>query len=172
MHIALINVSRTVVSRIIVSWLTVVDVTLSPLISWPDREQLQRTTPRCFIDSFGLKTSVIIDCFEVFIDRPSNLLARAQTISNYKYYNTVKVLIGITPQGTTSFVSEAWGGRTSDKFLTENCGFLNNLVSGDLVLADRGFTVHKEVWFRQVELNIPAFTKGKNQLVPLDVEKT
>lgn len=69
-------------------------------------------------------------------------------------------------------MSEAWGGRTSDKFLTENCGFLNNLVSGDLVLADRGFTVHKEVWFRQVELNIPAFTKGKNQLVPLDVEKT
>ena len=37
---------------------------------------------------------------------------------------------------------------------------------------DRGFTVHEEVWFRQVELNIPAFTKGKNQLDPLDVEKT
>ena len=69
-------------------------------------------------------------------------------------------------------MSEAWGGRTSDKFLTEDCGFLNNLVPGDLVLADRGFTVHEEVWFRQVELNIPAFTKGKNQLDPLDVEKT
>lgn len=148
------NVSRTVVSRIIVSWLTVMDVTLSPLISWPDREQLQRTMPRCFIDSFGLKTSVIIDCFEVFIDRPSNLLARAQTFSNYKHHNTVKVLIGITPQGTVSFVSETWGARTSDKFLTENCRFLNNLVPGDLVLADRGFTVHEEVWFRQVELNI------------------
>lgn len=166
------NVTRTVVSRIIVSWLTVMDVTLSPLISWPDREQLQRTMPRCFIDSFGLKTSVIIDCFEVFIDRQSNLLARAQTFSNYKHHNTVKVLIGITPQGTVSFVSETWGGRTSDKFLTENCRFLNNLVPGDLVLADRGFTVHEEVWFRQVELNIPAFTKGKNQLDPLDVEKT
>ena len=37
---------------------------------------------------------------------------------------------------------------------------------------DRGFTVHEEVWFHQVELNIPAFTKGKNQLDPLDVEKT
>lgn len=166
------NVSRAVVSRIIVIWLTVMDVTLSSLISWPDREQLQRTMPRCFIDSFGLKTSVIIDCFEIFIDRPSNLLARAQTFSNYKHHNTVKVLIGITPQGTVSFVSEAWGGRTSDKFLTENCGFLKNLVPGDLVLADRGFTVHEEVWFRQAELNIPAFTKGKNQLDPVDVEKT
>jgi len=74
--------------------------------------------------------------------------------------------------GTISFVSEAWVGRTSDKFLTENCGFLSNLTPGDLVLADRGFTVHEEVWFRQVELNNPAFTKGKNQLDPLDVEKT
>lgn len=46
------------------------------------------------------------------------------------------------------------------------------LVPGDLVLADRGFTVHEEVWFRQAELNIPAFTKGKNQLDPVDVEKT
>lgn len=166
------NVSRAVVSRIIIIWLTAMDMTLSSLISWPDREQLQRTMPRCFIDSFGLKTSVIIDCFEIFIDRPSNLLARAQTFSNYKHHNTVKVLIGITPQGTVSFVSEAWGGRTSDKFLTENCGFLKNLVPGDLVLADRGFTVHEEVWFRQAELNIPAFMKGKNQLDPVDVKKT
>lgn len=166
------DVSRTVVSRIIVTWLTVMDVRLSPLISWPSREQLQRTMPKCFIDSFGLKTSVIIDCFEIFIDRPSNLLARAQTFSNYKHHNTAKVLIGITPQGTISFVSEAWGGRTSDKFLTENCGFLKNLLPGDLVLADRGFTVHEQVWFHQAELNVPAFTRGKQQLDPVDVEKT
>lgn len=166
------NVSRPVISRILLTWLTVMDVRLSPLIVWPDREQLQRTMPKCFIDSFGFKTGVIIDCFEVFIDRPSNLLARAQTFSNYKHHNTLKVLIGITPQGTISFVSEAWGGRTSDKFLTENCGFLKNLIPGDLVLADRGFTVHEQVWFHQAELNIPAFTRGKNQLEPVDVEKT
>ena len=69
-------------------------------------------------------------------------------------------------------MSEAWSGCTSDKFLTENCGFLNNLTPGDLVLADRGFTVCEEVWCHQVELNILAFTKGKNQLDPLDVEET
>lgn len=64
------------------------------------------------------------------------------------------------------------GGRTSDKYLTENCGFLKTLVPGDLVLADRGFTVHEQVWFHQAELNIPAFTKGKNQLHPVDVGKS
>jgi hypothetical protein len=110
-----------------------------------------------------------------FIDRQTNLLARAQTFSSYKHHNTViKVLIGIyyTPQGTTCFVSEAWGGRTSDKFRTENCGFLDNLIPGDLVLADRGFTVHESVPFHQAKLNIPAFTKGKDKLDSADVEQT
>jgi len=46
-------------------------------------------------------------------------------------------LVGITPQGTISFVSEPWGGRTSDVYLTENCGMLQNLLPGDTVMADR-----------------------------------
>ena len=45
-----------------------------------------------------------------------------------KHHNTIKVLIGITPQGTVSFVSDPWGGRTSEKFLTENCGILDKLL--------------------------------------------
>ena len=69
-------------------------------------------------------------------------------------------------------MSNAWGGRTSDKFLTENCGILDKLVPGDMVMADRGFTIHESVAFRRSELAIPAFTKGKKQLDPLDVEKT
>ena len=167
-----LRISTSVVSRILSTWLTVMDVRLAPLVKWPGRDELYRTMPRCFLDSFGRKTTVLIDCFEIFIDRPTNLLARAQTFSSYKHHNTVKVLIGITPQGTICFVSETWGGRTSDKFLTENCGILNNLLPGDLVLADRGFTVHESVSFRQANLNIPAFTKGKDQLDPIDVEKT
>ena len=128
--------------------------------------------PRCFLDAFGHETTVIIDYFEIFIDRPFNLLARAQTFSSYKHHNTVKVLIGFTPQGTVCFVNEAWGGRTSHKFLTENCGILNTLLPDDMVLVDRGFTVHESVWFSHADLNISASTKGKDQLVPVDVEKT
>ena len=73
------DVSLTTVSRILSLWLMVMDIRLSPLISWPEREDLWRTMPQCFQYSFGKKVTVIIDCFEVFIDRPTNLMARAQT---------------------------------------------------------------------------------------------
>ena len=166
------GVSISTVSRIFLSWLTTMEIRLSPLIYWPEREELWQTMPQCFQYSFGKKTTVIIDCFEVFIEKPTNLLARAQTFSSYKHHNTVKVLIGITPQGSISFVSKAWGGRTSDKFLTENCGLMNKLLPGDLVMADRGFTIHDIVALKRAELAIPAFTKGKSQLDPVDVEST
>ena len=119
--------------------------------------------PQCFQYSFGKKTTIIIDCFEVFIDRPSGLLARAQTFSSYEHHNTIKILIGFSSQGTISFTSDAWGGRTSDKFLMENCGFPEKLLPGDMVMADGGFTVHESIMFKQDELVIPAFTRGKYQ---------
>ena len=166
------NVSLSSVSRIFTSWITVMDARLSCFIKWPDREQLCKTMPMCFQYTFGRKVTVIIDCFEVFIDKPTNLLVRAQTFSSYKHHNTIKVLIGITPQGAICFVSEAWSVRTSDKFLTENCGFLNKLCPGDTVMADRGFTITESVGLQQGKLLIPAFTKGKEQLDPVDVERS
>lgn len=84
------------------------------------------------------KCVVIIDCFEVFMERPTNLKARAQTWSNYKHHNTAKFLIGVSLQGSITFISKGWGGRVSDVHLTENCGILENLLPGDLILADSG----------------------------------
>ena len=65
------------------------------------------------------------------MERLSNLKARATTWSNYKHRNTAKVLIGITPQGTVAFVSDAWGGRANDKYITENYGILKKLLPRD-----------------------------------------
>ena len=115
---------------------------------------------------------MIIDCFEIFIDRPSDLKARAQTYSSYKHHNIVKYLIGITPQGSVSFISEGWGGRVSDKHLTENSGLLNKLLPGDTVLADRGFDIKDCVGLSCATVTLPAFTRGKKQLSGIEVEQT
>lgn len=128
--------------------------------------------PECFLTAFGTKVALILDCFEIFIDRPSNLKAQTYTWSQYKHNNTVKVLVGITPQGVVSFVSNAWGGRASDKFITEHCGVLNHLIPGDIVLADRGFNISDSVGVMQAQLHIPAFAKGKNQLSAMEIEGT
>ena len=71
-----------------------------------------------------------------------------------------------------SFVSNCWGGRVSDKHLTENSGLLQKLLPGDVVLADRGFDIAESVGTVQAKLHIPAFTKGKSQLLALEVEET
>ena len=96
-------------------------VRLKPLIKWPGREELYKTMPLDFKAHFK-KCAVIIDCFEVFCERPKPLKARAQTYSKYKHHNTVKFLIGIAPQGVITFISKGWGGRVSDQHLTVKCG--------------------------------------------------
>ena len=97
-------------------------------------------------------------------------MARAQTYSNYKHHNTTKFLIGITPQGVISFVSRGWGGRASDKHITENCGILKKLLPGDQVMADRGFTVQESVGVYGAELLMPPVTRGKKQLAQVEVD--
>ena len=166
------DVHPSTISRVMLKWLTVMDIRLKPLVMWPEREGVRKTMPDCFRAKFGEKVVVVIDCFEIFIERPCNLLARACTWSTYKHHNTVKLLIGIAPQGVVTFISEAWGGRVSDKYITEHCGILDKLLPGDVVLADRGFDISDSVGMQQAHLHIPAFTKGKNQLSALEVEQT
>ena len=104
------------------------------------------------------------------MERATDLKARAQTWSNYKRHNTVKFLIGITPQEITSFISKGWGGRVSDRYLTEKCGFLEKLSPGDMLLADRGFNVQESAGVYCAEVKIPPFTKGKSQLSKFEVD--
>lgn len=77
--------------------------------------------------------------------------------------------MGITPQGSVCFISEGWGGRVSDKCLTVNSQFLK---AGDVILADRGFLIKEFVELFKADVKIPAFTRGKSQLHPIDLEET
>lgn len=95
-------------------------------------------------------------------------MARAQTFS--KHHNTVKFLIAITPQLVVSYVSKGWGGRVSDTQLTENCGLLNYLEPGDMILADRGFTIQDSVGLCCAQVKVPPFIRGKKQLSQLETD--
>ena len=58
----------------------------------------------------------------------------------------------------------------SDKRLTQESSFLNYLDPGDVVLADRGFTVAEDIAIHGARLEIPPFTRGKDQLSQREVE--
>ena len=106
----LFGVSSSSVSRTFYDVLTVRHTRLVPLlILWPERDILKMSMPMSFGSKFS-KCACIIDCFEICIVRPSDLKARAQTYSTYKSHKTMKFLIGITPQGSISFISKGWGG--------------------------------------------------------------
>lgn len=166
------NVAQETASRIFCKWLDIMYIRLKKIVFWPERESLFKTMPPSFKSSFDGHVAVIIDCFEISINRPSSLKARAATWSNYKQRNTVKYLIGITPQGVISFISPGYGGRCSDKYVTEDCGILNNLLPGDVILADRGFNNLNSVGLFCARLVLPTSARGIKQIHPFDIEKT
>ena len=66
---------------------------------------------------------------------------RVLTYSSYKSNQTLKVLVGIAPNGVITFISFTYGGRTTDAHITNDSGFLKLIQPGDEVMADKG-TIH------------------------------
>ena len=163
------SISLSTVSDIFQRWIDLLFTHLSFLIHWPSQEIVHNNMPQIFKDLYP-RTRCIIDCSEVFIERPCAYQARAKTYSNYKKHNTIKFLIGITPNGAISFLSKCWGGRATDKCITKNSGFLDLVEHGDVILADRGFDIADDLGVYGARLEIPSFTRGKNQLSLQEVE--
>ena len=82
----------------------------------------------------------------------------------------MKFLIEIVLQCAISYISKGWGGRVSDKYLTEHCGLLDTLLPGDVILADRGCNIRDAAEMCCAEVKMPPFTKGKKQLSNLEVD--
>ena len=80
--------------------------------------------------------------------------------------------MSIAHTGAISYVSKAFGGRTSDKVITQRSDYSDKLEHGDQVLADRGFLIGEELPNQNATLIIPAFTKGKSELSAKEVETT
>lgn len=157
-------------SKIISFWIVKLAQQLTPLVTWLPRETIRATMPECFKHKYS-KTTVIIDCAETIMQKAQNLDSRGETYSTYKSHNTAKYLVGIAPSGLIMFISRAYGGRASDKFIVQDSGFLDYLDPGDEVMADRGFTIEDWVFQHHAKLNIPAFSHG-SQLSEEEVTRT
>ena len=157
------SIRHSDVSRIYNSWIIELSNVLKFLIIWPECDALRNNLSNSFLKYKNC--TAIIDCTEIYIERPLNLQACAQTWYNYKNTNTIKYLIAITPAGAVNFLSRGWGGCVSDKEITMHSVFLKFLQHGDLILADRGFNITETLATHGAILKIPHFTKGKLMMI-------
>ncbi|KAM7296421.1 uncharacterized protein ISCGN_021579 [Ixodes scapularis] len=166
------GVSVSTVGNIFRAMLATLGRILRNVVVWLSKETIFRNVPQSFEENGFAGTTCILDCTEVFLQRPKKLLARAQTYSSYKGHNTVKFLVAIAPHGSVMFVSKVYGGRASDKHIVRDSGIISYFQHGDQVMADRGFSLDPEMEAKGVVLNVPAFTRGKLQLSEREVTET
>ena len=147
-------------STILSTWIPFLAREFEQFIYWPTQDEVKGCYPKCFKNHCGVIG--IIDCTEGAIEKPSLAKSQAQTYSSYKSKNTWKILICVTPSGSTvSFISKSYGGNASDRFITETCGILKKLNVGDNVMADKGFNISDLLVSKGCKLIIPPFLKDK-----------
>lgn len=156
-------------SKIFTIWINFLCFELKLIFPFPSQADVLRNMPLEF--SRYPSTRVIIDCTEVFIAVPSSMKAQSETWSNFRHHNTLKVLVGVSPNGQVTFISKLWGGRVSDKVITQQSGILDLVDAGDNIMADRGFDI-KDILPPGVNLNLPPFKGTREQLTAKEVEET
>ena len=117
------DISPTKFSFILITWIQLLSKLLKNLVAWLPREAVRDNLPEAFIKTGNNKFRVILDCAEVFIERPKSLDCQAATWSDYKHHNPIKFLVGIPPSGFNIFLSSCYGDRASYKFITKDSGF-------------------------------------------------
>ena len=89
-----LGIHNSSVTRIFHKWLDAAYFQFAGLISWPDRESVRGTLSRIISYKFN-NLVCIIDCTEIFVERPFGLLARARTFSNYKNTTLLNTSLGL-----------------------------------------------------------------------------
>ena len=157
------KIAKTTTHTIFTRCLAIIYHKCKAINIWPSRDQVQAYMPPMFHKHFPA-CRVIIDATEFFMEKPGNPIHQQASFGTYKNNNTLKSLIGITPSGAISFISDLWLGGISDKEITERSGLLDLLEAGDTVLADRGFTcLQGDLEKKGITLATPTFLRDKIQ---------
>lgn len=99
----LFHVSESTVSKIIKIWINFLYFQLKELEEqfWLSKEVINEHMPKDFEKKFP-NTRVILDATEQPIHKPSHIEVQSKTWSSYKHKNTLKTMVGITPNGAVS----------------------------------------------------------------------
>ena len=166
------KVHVSTVNRICISWINFMYLKFGHLNIWPSRSAIYKAMPQSFKEKYP-STRVIIDGTEIKCQTPSSLVLHSETYSSYKSHTTFKGLIGISPSGHITFISQLYAGSISDREITVRSGLLKLPFSaGDVIMADKGFNITDLLEPMGVGLNIPPFVGSRSQQNPSEVIAT
>ena len=166
----MVGISEATVSNIFITWINFMYCQWKELEIWPRKDLVHFHAPEDFRLKFPT-TRVIVDGTECPVKRLKNPKAQQQSFSTYKNRHTAKILVGSTPGGLVSYVSDAYGGSTSDRQIVERSNLARMCEAGDSIMADKGFNVQDIMAPYDVTVNIPAFFSRKNRLTSSTVLK-
>ncbi len=134
----------------------------------PSALKCSKSKPESFRDFPNAR--LVIDATEITQDIPTQLNSQSQAYSSYKSRHTVKAVISVAPNGAIVHCSDLYQGSTSDVAIVEHCGILDSCQPGDLILADKGFTIQR-LLPDGVHLNIPPFLINKSKFTQQEAVK-
>ncbi|XP_065662822.1 uncharacterized protein LOC136085444 [Hydra vulgaris] len=135
----LFKISKSTTSRYLITWTNFLYFSLGSVPIWPSREQVYKFMPESFKMTFP-STRCIIDCTELFCQKPSSLRHQSSLFSSYKHHVTYKGLLGISPSGARTFISQLYDGAISDKEIVVRSRSRQRLKGGQLQLSKEDAT--------------------------------
>ena len=70
----------------------------------------------------------------------------------------------MTPNGSACFISDLYEGSIDDVSITSQCGILDHIEPGDVLLVEKGFTIQELLYAKQATIKIPAFLGKRDKL--------
>ncbi|KAK3931966.1 Endoribonuclease Dicer-like protein 1, partial [Frankliniella fusca] len=163
------KLSISQISKIFYTWIRFMSLEFKKLqdVMFIPAKCQDRLKPVCFEPFKNLR--VIIDCAEFKMQKLKHMQQNSNTFSDYKSYNSVKFLFGISCFGELSFMSEGYERSITDRKIVQESGFLDYLQPGDAVMADKGFDMEDLMDEYNVNLFIPDFTHGRTSVTAREV---
>lgn len=102
------------------------------------------------------------DAIEINQDIPTQTDTQAMAHSSYKSRHIVQSVTCVTPNGAVTYTSELYPGSSLDVAIVRHSKVLQKIQAGDLILADKGFTIHDQIP-QGVWLTMPSFLSTRGQ---------
>lgn len=155
------GVGRSTMSNVIATWINFLYFQLREIDVWPSRKIVDQHCPKDIKIKFP-HVRTILDATEVGMERPKNAGMQCASFSTYKNKNTAKCMIGISTRGLVTYISDAYGGNTSDRQIVERSDLTSKFDRGDCIMVDRGITVQDLFAPADVKVLMPSFLRGRD----------